>query len=96
MAKISKKIERLGRDTTVRRRPTSISETAIHQNLSIESMFYPILSRDIPTIILFETTWKVISESFIANYSIEEDDLLKQAIKTESMENMSRIIMKNN
>lgn len=93
-AKISKKIERLGRGEAIRRRPTAISESAIHQNLNIESMFYPILSRDIPTLILFETTWKVISESFIANYSTEEDELLKEAIKTESMENMSRIIMK--
>ena len=94
LAKISKKIEKFGRGETRRVRHTTITESAIHQNLKIESMFYPIISRDIPTIILFETTWKVISESFIANYSTEEDELLKEAIKTESMENMSRIIMK--
>ncbi|MHA1440792.1 MAG: hypothetical protein ACTSPK_02870 [Candidatus Heimdallarchaeota archaeon] len=94
LAKISKKIEKFGRGEIRRMKPTAISESAIHQNLKIESIFYPIISRDIPTIILFETTWKVISESFIANYSTEEDELLKEAIKTESMENMSRIIMK--
>ena len=93
-AKLSKKIEKYTRDEIKRIRPTTISEGAIHKNLTIESIFYPILSRDIPTLILFETTWKVISETFIANYSIEEDEELKEAIKTESMENMSRLVMK--
>ncbi|MHA1125864.1 MAG: hypothetical protein ACTSSB_12570 [Candidatus Heimdallarchaeota archaeon] len=92
--KISKKIERLAKGETRRIRPTAISEKALHQNLNIESMFYPILSKDIPSFIIFETTWKVISESLIANYSTEEDEILKEAIKTESMENMSRLIMK--
>ncbi len=93
-AKLSKKIEKFVQGETKRIRPTAISESVIHKNLTIESIFYPILSRDIPTIILFETTWKVISESFIANYSAEEDEELKEAIKTESMENMSRLVMK--
>ncbi|MFW9922374.1 MAG: hypothetical protein ACFFDW_03695 [Candidatus Thorarchaeota archaeon] len=72
----------------------SVDDAMIHNNLTLESMFQPIFGRSIPNVLLFETAWKVISETFVANHSTQADESLKEAIKNESLANLSRFIMK--
>ncbi|MHA1213274.1 MAG: hypothetical protein ACTSSH_12560, partial [Candidatus Heimdallarchaeota archaeon] len=74
--------------------PEELTDRSIHESLTITSIFNPIFTRDIPSVILFETAWKVITESYIANYAIENDEIAKEALKIPSMENLSIIILK--
>ncbi|NHJ41300.1 MAG: hypothetical protein FK731_14810 [Asgard group archaeon] len=74
--------------------PKIQTERSIHETLTNELIFRPIFNRDIPDMILFETLWKVITESYIANYSTELDDSIKESLKISSLENVSLIIMK--
>ena len=78
--------------------PTSIpkiqTERSIHETLTNELIFGPIFNRDIPDVILFESLWKVITESYVANYSFEIDESFKESLKIPSLENISLIIMK--
>lgn len=83
--------------TTVEEKsPTTsiLTDRAIHQSLKIEHLFNPIFTKEIPTVILFETAWKVITESLIANFSAENDAIIKEALKIPTLENLSIIIMK--
>jgi len=69
-------------------------DPTIHTSLTIESLFSPIFSRRIPDVLLFDTAWKVITESLVANVSPETDSKIKDMLKNESVANLSRFIMK--
>ncbi len=73
--------------------PKEIFDKTIHETFTIESIFNPIFTRDLPKVILFESLWKVITESYIANYSAEEEEI-KTALKNPTMENLSFIILR--
>lgn len=69
-------------------------DPTIHSSLTIESMFSPIFTRRIPDVLLFDTAWKVITESLVANVSPETDTTIKDMLKNESVANLSRFIRK--
>ncbi|HUT80195.1 MAG TPA: hypothetical protein VMZ29_03255 [Candidatus Bathyarchaeia archaeon] len=73
--------------------PRELSDRSIHESFTIDSIFNPLFTRELPSFILFEAIWKVITESYIANYTAEEEET-KTALKNPSMENLSFIIMK--
>jgi len=76
--------------------PVPTSETidsSVHDNFSLEQLFNPIFTRDIPTMILFDTAWKVIRESYIANAPGSELNE-QEELKEPSMKNLSRLIKK--
>jgi len=70
----------------------SISET-IHEGLTIDDMFNPIFQKSLPDVFLFEAAWKVITESYVANFS-DANEEIKEALKKQSMTNLSKIINK--
>ncbi len=74
--------------------PVEIADRTIHGTLTIDNIFNPIFSKDIPNVILFETIWKVISESYVANYSADASDSVNEALKNPTMANLSLIMMK--
>ena len=69
-----------------------IGET-IHENLSLDDIFNPIFQKNVPDEMLFEATWKVITESYVANFT-DIDETMKGILKQGSVENLSRIINK--
>jgi len=71
-----------------------VVDTSIHGSLTIGDIFNPIFQKSLPDVFLFEAAWKVITESYVANFSIDADDILKEALKNESMVNLSRFITK--
>lgn len=73
---------------------TLVDDTSIHGSLTIGDMFNPIFQKSLPEVFLFETAWKVITESYVANFSTDGDESLKEALKNESMVNLSRFITK--
>ncbi|MGC9780236.1 MAG: hypothetical protein HZR80_13405 [Candidatus Heimdallarchaeota archaeon] len=73
--------------------PFEVADRSIHETLTIDSMFNPIFTKDVPSVILFETIWKVVTESYVANVT-DESDFVKEALKNPTMENLSLIIMK--
>jgi hypothetical protein len=74
--------------------PKVESDQSIHSILTNEIIFNPIFTRDIPHFILFEVLWKVVSESYVANFTAEGDEEAKEALKNPSLDNLSLIIMK--
>jgi predicted hydrocarbon binding protein len=74
--------------------PIKVEEMGIHSTLTIDKIFYPIFSKDLPDFMLFETIWKVITESYVANFSADASDPVNEALKNPSMTNLSLIIMK--
>ena len=74
--------------------PIEIADRTIHGALTIDNIFNPIFSKDIPDFILFETIWKVISESFVANFSADASHPVNEALRNPTMANLSLIIMK--
>ena len=82
------------KSTEVRSIEHQLEDPITHSSLTIDSMFGPIFSRRIPDVLLFDTAWKVISESLVANYSTNEDDPVKEILKNESEANLSRLILK--
>ena len=71
-----------------------VVDTSLHGDLEISDIFSPIFQKSLPEIFLFETAWKVITESYVANFSAEGDESLREALKNESMVNLSRFITK--
>ncbi|MCK5045920.1 MAG: hypothetical protein KAS22_05025 [Candidatus Heimdallarchaeota archaeon] len=74
--------------------PVEVTAKSIHVSLTIDKIFNPIFTKDIPDFILFETFWKVVTESFVANFSADANDPVNKALKDPSMTNLSFIIMK--
>ncbi|NPE08959.1 MAG: hypothetical protein GNW80_11815 [Asgard group archaeon] len=74
--------------------PVEVTDKSIHVSLTIDKIFNPIFSKDIPNFILFETFWKVITESYVANFSADANDPVNKALKDPTMTNLSFIIMK--
>ncbi len=74
--------------------PVEVADKSIHVSLTIDKIFNPIFTKDIPDFILFETFWKVVTESFVANFSADANDPVNKALKDPSMTNLSFIIMK--
>ncbi|NHJ47393.1 MAG: hypothetical protein FK733_06345 [Asgard group archaeon] len=74
--------------------PKIESDQSIHSILTFETIFNPIFTRDIPHFILFEALWKVVSESYVANFSAIGDEEAKEILKNPSLENLSLLIMK--
>ncbi|MCK5159718.1 MAG: hypothetical protein KAR08_11200, partial [Candidatus Heimdallarchaeota archaeon] len=74
--------------------PLEVADKTIHGILTIDNIFNPIFSKNIPDFILFETIWKVITESYVANFSADANDPVNKALKDPSMTNLSFIIMK--
>jgi hypothetical protein len=70
------------------------TDFSIHKTLTYELIFNPIFNREIPHVILFEALWKVVSESYVANYSAEGDANIKNILTKPSLENLSILIMK--
>ena len=69
-----------------------LDNDSMHEEFTIENLYSPIFSKEISPKILFEITWKVITESFVANVSGVEDEEVKKAIKNESMKSLSILI----
>jgi hypothetical protein len=74
--------------------PKIETEKSIHNTLTNELIFTPIFTRDIPDFILFETLWKVITESYVANYATDESESIKKSLENPTLDNVSIIIMK--
>jgi len=74
--------------------PLEVTDRTIHGNLTIDKIFNPIFTKDIPDFILFETIWKVVTESYVANFSADANDPVNKALKNPTMTNLSFIIMK--
>ncbi|MHA1121525.1 MAG: hypothetical protein ACTSPC_01770 [Candidatus Heimdallarchaeota archaeon] len=74
--------------------PVVEADKSIHVSLTIDKIFNPIFSKDIPDFILFETFWKVVTESYVANFSADANDPVNKALKNPTMTNLSFIIMK--
>ena len=74
--------------------PVEVADKSIHVSLTIDKIFNPIFTKDIPDFMLFETFWKVVTESFVANFSADANDPVNKALKDPSMTNLSFIIMK--
>ncbi|RLI69078.1 hypothetical protein DRO91_03890 [Candidatus Heimdallarchaeota archaeon] len=82
--------------TYVKKTPHLAEETidmSIHDNLTIEQLFYPIFTREIPTMILFDAAWKVIRESYVAN-ALGSELAEQEELKKPSIRNISIIIKK--
>lgn len=62
--------------------------------LTIEDIFQPIFGKNISSSILFEALWKIISESFVAEYSDLAEEELEEALKEPSMKNLNLFIHK--
>ncbi|MBN1329263.1 MAG: hypothetical protein JXA54_07295 [Candidatus Heimdallarchaeota archaeon] len=73
--------------------PKEAFDRSVHESFAVESIFYPIFTRELPMFILFEVLWKVITESYIANYTAEEEEI-KTALKNPTMDNLSFIMLK--
>lgn len=71
-----------------------VADTPIRESLTIGDIFNPIFQKNLPEVFLFETTWKVITESYVANFSIDADESSKEALKNESMINLLHFITK--
>ena len=74
--------------------PVEVADKSIHVSLTIDKIFNPIFTKDIPDFMLFETFWKVVTESFVANFSADANDPVNKALKNPTMTNLSFIIMK--
>lgn len=74
--------------------PIEVADKSIHGALTIDKIFNPIFTRDIPDFMLFETFWKVVTESYVANFSADANDPVNKALKNPTMTNLSFIIMK--
>lgn len=74
--------------------PVEIADKSIHVSLTIDKIFNPIFTKDIPDFILFETLWKVVTESYVANFSADANDPVNKALKNPTMTNLSFIILK--
>ncbi|MBD3192026.1 MAG: hypothetical protein GF308_15370 [Candidatus Heimdallarchaeota archaeon] len=62
--------------------------------LTIEDIFQPIFGKNISSSILFEALWKIISESFVAEYSDLDEEELEKALKDPSIKNLNLFIHK--
>ncbi len=74
--------------------PVEVTDRSIHSDLTVDKIFNPIFTKDIPDFILFETFWKVVTESYVANFSADANDPVNKALKNPTMTNLSFIIMK--
>jgi predicted hydrocarbon binding protein len=77
-----------------REEPGSKIEKGVIPPLTIENIFHPILARKVPELILFEAAWKVITESFLANYTEEKGTEISNALNEQTIENLSFLIPK--
>jgi hypothetical protein len=69
-------------------------EISYQDTLSMETIFFPIFGRNIPKQLLLNALWKVVSESYTSNYLQEGDTNAKEALKKETEENLSFLILK--